>query len=252
MIPRGITLDPVRVTVSNGRKIEVVMRTCSKTLLAPLLILSVGTIHAASAPPEPVESLVRSLFEAVGASPRTCALAPSGIEDRACAKLPKKPGKLKQAWDQALEPHAHEAVTKWHDQIKIHWRYYVIEGRPILVELNGRNKTLSISASLLPRCDAAEHALMAVSPKREVVYKRPFQWPARASITRKSGKVDLVATIDADGNVTGVCGDLLEPKMVDLELAAGKALQSWRFEPLAEDLGLEETLGRIRFTLDFD
>jgi TonB family protein len=214
--------------------------------IAALLVSISGTLHAADGSSESLKAFVDSMFDAVSSGPQRCSSIPDEFEHRYCAAAKGSGTKIKRAWDGGLEqlngtPPV-EPVTDWHSGRGLHWRYYLVEGRPIVVQHNSKSKTLEILGSALPRCESGLPEGMieilggnedATPP--ELTYSLAFYWPFRAHKADQAGKVRLIGIVTEEGAVADLCVDTLEPPIVDLEIAAAKAVRTWKFKPATSD-----------------
>lgn len=214
--------------------------------IVALLVAIPGPLHAAGDPSDWLKAFADSMFAAAASGPQRCSSIPDEFETRFCAAVKGSSTKLKRAWDQGLEAlngtPTVEPVTDWHSGRGLHWRYYQVDGQPIVVQHNPKSKTLEILGSSLPRCEVELPEGMvtimgggedATSP--ELSYARGFYWPFRAHKANQAGKVRLIGIVTTEGAVVDLCVDSLEPPIVDLEISAAKAVRTWRFKPAMSD-----------------
>ena len=209
--------------------------------------------------PKTLEGFATGIFEALGSRAKRCNSTEQGLEDRHCATVKASGAKFKRQWEGNLESleEAVEPVTDWFSGRGLVWRYYTVDGRPFVVQFNSKSKTLEVLGSLLPQCDfQIEPGMVEIheggedATLPELVYHQAFFWPFRAHKADQVGQVRLLGTITTTGEVEELCVDTLNPAVVDLELAAAKAVRKWRFEPAMNDDGPTEARTGFAFGLD--
>lgn len=220
-------------------------RTRCALALAALVLPSVGATPATGGSAGSLEAFAESMFGAVGSRPTPCT-APDEADRRFCAQAEHSPKKLKEQWERGIEGLSEriviEPVTDWQSVKMLHWRYYVVDEQPIVVQFNRKSHSLQMLGSAVPRCETSladgmfsvETAGGDVTPPR-VTYSVPYAWAFRAHRTDREGEVKLIGTVSAEGGVRDLCLDVLEPPIVDLALSAVRSVREWRFKPALVD-----------------
>jgi len=217
-----------------------------------------GMAGAAEVAPNSLDEFAAYMFDAVGVRPRPCT-APDKMERRFCAGADSKAAKLKSAWDAGIlaagERWIVEPVTDWRSVKMLVWRYFVVDGKPIVVQANTKSHSLHIVGSGLPRCKTSLPEGIIEIPggegertPPELKYSTVYAWAFRAHRTGLDGKVRLIGTVSPKGHVQALCLDSLEPPIVDLALSAMKSVRKWRFEPARIDD--TPTAARVPFSFD--
>jgi TonB family protein len=214
--------------------------------IVALLVPIPGTLHAADGSSDTLSAFADAMISAVASGPQRCSSIPDEFERRFCAAVKGSSSKLKWEWDRGLEALSGtppvEPVTDWHSGRGLHWRYYLVDEQPIVVQHNPKSKTLEILGSALPHCETGLPEGMitimggnedATAP--ELTYALSFYWPFRAHKADQAGKVRLIGIVTAEGGVVDLCVDTLEPPIVDLEISAAKAVRTWKFTPAMSD-----------------
>lgn len=118
-------------------------------------------------------------------------------------------------------------------------------GRDLRVEANLRKGRVRLTFTpALPECgddpriariDAHEDSPRYEAPVQDPAHRAYPEYPARARIRRAEGRVDVIATIDREGNVRDICLLSVTGRGLGFEAAKFEAMRRWRYRPARLD-----------------